>query len=41
MKHAIMIGVFVLMNVKLGYVVNSLDNYPIPKAIIEEWEKVK
>ena len=35
-----MIGVFALMNVKLDYVVNSLDSYPIPKAIVEEWEKV-
>ena len=32
-----MIGVFVLTNVKLGYVVNSLYNYPIFKAIIEEY----
>ena len=40
MKNAIMIGVFVLMNVKQGYVVNSLDNYTIPKEIVEEWEKV-
>ena len=29
MKNAIMIGVFVLMNVKQGYVVNFLDNQPI------------
>ena len=28
------------MNVKLGYVANSLDSYPIPVAIIEELEKV-
>ena len=35
-----MIGVFALMNVKLDYVVNSLNSYPIPKAIVEEWEKV-
>ena len=41
MKNAIMTGVFVLMNVKLGYVVNFLDSYPISAAIVEEWEKVK
>jgi len=29
MKNAIMIGVFVLTNVKLDYVVNYLDNYTI------------